>query len=93
LFVGTGVLEATQAFLSENASVSFLLRKYHVDMVIVSSSDGTSFRDLIYDPQWALVYYHNPYLMFIPRRVAGQKNMVIYDTVDPYSPTGMKTSL
>jgi hypothetical protein len=91
LFVGTGVLEATQAFLSKDASISFLLRKYNIDMIIVSSSDGTSFRDLIYDPQWALVYYNNPYLMFIPRSVAIEKQISIYDTVDPYSQIGEKT--
>jgi hypothetical protein len=93
LFVGTGVLEATQAFLSADASVSFLLHKYAADMVIVSSSDGTSFRDLIYDPGWALVYYKNPYLMFIPRSLARDSHIQVYDTADPYSPTGVKTAL
>lgn len=93
LFVGTGVLEATQAFLSTQASAEFLLRKYHVDMVLVSSSDGASFRDLIYNDNWALVYYRNPYLLFIPKHVAIERNIFIYDHVDPYSPTGVKGTI
>ncbi len=93
LFIGTGVLEATQAFLSANASPQYLLRRYHVDFAVISLADGNSFRDLIYDDQWALVYVKNGYLIFVPRAVAAARHVPTFDTVDPYSPMGVKTSL
>ena len=92
LFIGTGVLEATQAFLSTNAGPQYLIRKYHADFAIVSLGDGNSFRDLIYDDQWALVYFKNGYLIFVPRSVVTAKNLPVLDGIDPYSPTGVKTA-
>jgi hypothetical protein len=93
LFIGTGVLKAEQAFLSANASISYLTRKYNIDIVIVNQYDGNSFRDLIYDPQWALIYLADNYLIFVPRSIAVDKNLQIFGEIDPYSPTGIKTAL
>jgi hypothetical protein len=91
LFVGTGVLEATEAFLSHGASVDYLLRKYNVSIVVVNLTDGNSFRDLIYDNGWALVYFRDNYLIFIQRSVAVVNHLPILDSFDPYAPSGQKS--
>jgi len=93
LFVNTGVLEAEQAFLSQGASIVYLLAKYHVDFVVVNLADGDSFRDLLYDPSWSLVYFADNYLIFMPRTVAIAKHLSTFDTLDPYGPNGVKRVL
>lgn len=92
LFIGSGVLEAEAAFLVRKASAAHLLRKYDIDIVIIDRANGSSFRDLLYNDQWALVYFADNYLIFVPRSVAIDKNLPIFDTIDPYLPTGEKTN-
>lgn len=93
LFIGTGALEAEQTFLSQGASVSYLIRKYRIDLVVVNLTDGNSFHDLVYDTQWALVYFADNYCIFVPRNVAIAKHLSIIGNIDPYAPNGVKKAL
>ena len=77
LFIGTGVLEEIGPFLSSGVSLGFILRKYKIDVVILGSFDGDSYRDLLHDPRWSAVYFDQHYLIFVPQKTALVKGLKV----------------
>ncbi len=64
LFIGTNVLESISPFLSHGVSLNYILRKYNVNIVILSITDGFSINDLEHDPHWLQIYRGERYHVF-----------------------------
>lgn len=75
LFIGTNTLESIAPVLSSGTSLNLILRKYRIEIVILSVFDGNSYKDLLHDPRWTLVYFDNTYMIFIPTQVAQEKDL------------------
>jgi hypothetical protein len=75
LFIGTNALESIIPVLSSGTSLNLVLRKYRIDIVILSVSDGNSYKDILHDPKWSLVYFDETYMVFVPTQVANHKKL------------------
>jgi hypothetical protein len=75
LFIGTNALESIIPVLSSGTSLNLVLRKYRIDIVILSVSDGNSYKDILHDPKWSLVYFDGTYMVFVPTQVANLKKL------------------
>lgn len=75
LFIGTNALESIIPVLTSGTSLNLVLRKYRIDIVILSVSDGNSYKDILHDPRWSLVYFDQTYTIFIPTEIARVKNL------------------
>lgn len=94
VFLETSALKDLYGSFLTGKSIIPLLNKYQIDLVVADFvTDGLSYRDLFYSPDWAIVYYSDRYFVAVPKKVAQQKNLLEIDFVDPFSQTGAKPGL
>lgn len=91
LFVNTPALTDLYSAYNNDLSVSSLLTKYKIDLVVGDYlSDGLNYKDLFYSSNWSLVYFNERYFVFVPTLTAKEENIATLPFLDLYSPSGAK---
>lgn len=93
LYLSTGTIQEYFTVFSQEKSVVPLLKKHDVDIVVADVlSEGSSYRPLFYSQFWVPVFLSDRFIVFIKKSSADQKNLVTLSAIDPFSPSGAKTS-
>ncbi len=85
LFINTSVLPDLENTFLLNRSVLPLLIKYRADFVVGDASDGTSYAQLLNNPEWPLIYLDGRFMVFARKQIVIQKKIVTLNFIDPYS--------
>lgn len=94
LYLPISVFSDYMNVFAKGSSVLPLLEKYKVDVVIGDFlTEGRSYEPLFYATDWAIVYINDRYFIAVRREIAKEKNLTIFDSIDPFSASGAKPGI
>ncbi len=91
LYVGTNVFTDIEKYVIAKQNVLPLIDKNKVNVVVADLSDGPSYQPIFYSKDWSAVFLNDQYLVAVPTKTAREKKLFVYDSIDPYSSSGIKS--
>lgn len=90
LFLKAGPITDLQATLTGGKSLTLLLEKYDIDLVVADLSESRGYQELFYSAAWTPVFITGRYVLFVPSSVARNRGLPLLDVIDPFSESSAK---